>query len=44
VAMMIVAARPALMGDFVASRGQRIGGWLTTLMMAVAAVAMFGFM
>jgi len=44
VAMMIVATRPALMGEFVASRGQRIGGWLTTLMMAAAAVAMFAFM
>ena len=44
VAMMIVAARPALMGAFVATRGQRVGGWLTTLMMTAAAVAMFVFM
>lgn len=41
VAMMIVAARPAQMGKFVASGTQRVFGWLTTAMMAVAAVAMF---
>jgi NRAMP (natural resistance-associated macrophage protein)-like metal ion transporter len=41
VAMMIVASRPEQMGRFVASRSQRIFGWLTTVMMAVAAVALF---
>jgi Mn2+/Fe2+ NRAMP family transporter len=41
VAMMIVASRPAQMGRFVASRNQRVFGWLTTAMMAVAAGAMF---
>jgi NRAMP (natural resistance-associated macrophage protein)-like metal ion transporter len=40
-ATMVVAARRALMGDFVATRGQQIGGWLTTAMMGVASVAMF---
>ena len=40
-AMMIVASRPAQMGKFVATRGQRIGGWATTVMMAVAAVGLF---
>jgi Mn2+/Fe2+ NRAMP family transporter len=44
VAMMIVSSRPAQMGKFVASRGQRIFGWITTLMMAAAAVAMFATM
>jgi NRAMP (natural resistance-associated macrophage protein)-like metal ion transporter len=41
VAMMIVAARSQQMGKFVATRLQRVFGWLTTAMMAVAAVAMF---
>ena len=41
VAMMIVASRSREMGQFVATRTQRIFGWLTTAMMAVAAVAMF---
>jgi Mn2+/Fe2+ NRAMP family transporter len=41
VAMMIVASRSREMGRFVATRTQRIFGWLTTAMMAVAAVAMF---
>jgi NRAMP (natural resistance-associated macrophage protein)-like metal ion transporter len=41
VAMMIVAAKAHQMGRFVATPGQRLFGWLTTAMMAVAAVAMF---
>jgi NRAMP (natural resistance-associated macrophage protein)-like metal ion transporter len=41
VAMMIVAARPAQMGEFVATRSQRVFGWITTVMMGAAAVAMF---
>jgi NRAMP (natural resistance-associated macrophage protein)-like metal ion transporter len=44
VAMMIVVSKPKQMGDFVATRTQRVFGWLTTLMMAVAAVAMFVLM
>jgi NRAMP (natural resistance-associated macrophage protein)-like metal ion transporter len=41
VAMMIVGSRSRQMGRFVANPSQRIFGWLTTAMMAVAAVAMF---
>ena len=41
VAMMIVVCRRDVMGQFVANRGQRIGGWLTTAMMTAASVAMF---
>src|SRR5436190_14767478 len=44
VAMMIVGGRPQQMGKFVATRGQRVFGWLTTAMMAAAAVAMFATM
>jgi len=44
VAMMIVAVRPQQMGKFVATPSQRIFGWLTTAMMAVAAVGMFATM
>jgi len=32
------------MGKFVATRSQRVFGWLTTAMMAAAAVAMFAAM
>jgi hypothetical protein len=32
------------MGKFVASRSQRLFGWITTAMMAAAAVAMFVMM
>ena len=44
VAMMIVASSSRQMGRFTATRTQRVFGWLTTLMMAVAAVAMFVMM
>lgn len=44
VAMMIVASRAKQMGQFVATRTQRIFGWLTTATMAIAAVAMFATM
>jgi Mn2+/Fe2+ NRAMP family transporter len=44
VAMMIVASRPKQMGQFVATGTQRVFGWLTTAMMAAAAVAMFVMM
>ncbi len=40
-ATMIVASRRKLMGIFVATRAQKIGGWLTTAMMAVASAGMF---
>jgi Mn2+/Fe2+ NRAMP family transporter len=42
--MMIVASRARQMGKFVASPVQRLFGWLTTLMMGAAAVAMFATM
>jgi Mn2+/Fe2+ NRAMP family transporter len=42
-AMMIVVARRHEMGDFVATRGQRILGWAVTAIMMVATVAMFAF-
>jgi NRAMP (natural resistance-associated macrophage protein)-like metal ion transporter len=41
--MMIVAARSSLMGQFTATRLQLSLGWLTTAVMAAAAVAMFVF-
>jgi hypothetical protein len=41
VAIMIVASSSRQVGRFAATRTQRIFGWLTTLMMAIAAVAMF---
>ncbi len=44
VAMMIVASRSKQMGKFVATTSQRVLGWLTTAMMAVAAVGMFATM
>lgn len=44
VAMMIVASRAKQMGQFVATRTQRIFGWITTATMAIAAVAMFATM
>jgi NRAMP (natural resistance-associated macrophage protein)-like metal ion transporter len=44
IAMMIVASRRDQMGKFMASPVQRLFGWLTTAMMAVAAVAMFVMM
>jgi Mn2+/Fe2+ NRAMP family transporter len=44
IAMMIVVSKHKQMGKFVATTGQRVFGWLTTVMMAVAAVAMFATM
>ena len=41
VAVMIVGSNSRQMGVFVATRGQRIVGWLATAMMGIAAVAMF---
>jgi Mn2+/Fe2+ NRAMP family transporter len=40
-AMLVVAARPAQMGAFVATLGQRVLGWITTAVMAAAAISMF---
>ena len=41
VAVMIVVSRRRQMGKFVATTSQRVIGWATVAMMAVAAVAMF---
>jgi NRAMP (natural resistance-associated macrophage protein)-like metal ion transporter len=43
-AMMVVASRPKLMGEFVAARWQRVLGWAATAIMAAAAIAMFFLM
>ena len=43
-AMMVVASRPKIMGDFVAARWQRVLGWIATAIMAAAALAMFALM
>ena len=40
VGLMVVITRPAIMGAFAASRTLLALGWLTTVLMAVAAVAM----
>ena len=40
VVMMLMAVRPEIMGQFVISTGLRVLGWLATLMMAVAVLAM----
>jgi Mn2+/Fe2+ NRAMP family transporter len=39
--MMVLAARPAVMGRFVVGRRLRILGWLATFVMAAAVVTMF---
>jgi Mn2+/Fe2+ NRAMP family transporter len=41
VATMIVASHRAHMGEFAATLGQRILGWLTTAMMTIASIGMF---
>ncbi len=43
-AMMVVASRRKLMGEFVAARWQRVLGWAATAIMAAAAIAMFFLM
>jgi len=43
-AMMIMAGRRKLMGDFTASRWQVVLGWLATAIMAAAVIAMFATM
>jgi NRAMP (natural resistance-associated macrophage protein)-like metal ion transporter len=40
-AMMVVASRRKIMGDFVAALWQRLLGWAATAIMAAAAIAMF---
>jgi len=42
--MMLLAAKPAVMGRFVVSRRLRVLGWLATGVMAAAVVAMFAVM
>ncbi len=44
VAMMVVAARRDVMGGFVAAPWQHVLGWLTAILMAAAAIAMFVLM
>jgi NRAMP (natural resistance-associated macrophage protein)-like metal ion transporter len=44
VAMMVMASRRRLMGQFVAARWQKVLGWMATAVMAAAAVAMFVLM
>lgn len=41
VVMMLLAAKPAVMGDFAVSRHLAVVGWLATGVMATAVVAMF---
>jgi Mn2+/Fe2+ NRAMP family transporter len=41
--LMLVVSRRSIMGEFVASRTLKIGGWVTTGVMAIAAIAMFVF-
>jgi Mn2+/Fe2+ NRAMP family transporter len=43
-AMMIVASRREIMGEFRASLWQRVLGWLTFAVMGTAAIAMFVLM
>jgi NRAMP (natural resistance-associated macrophage protein)-like metal ion transporter len=43
-AMMVVASRRKLMGEFVAARWQVVLGWAATAVMTAAAVAMFAMM
>jgi Mn2+/Fe2+ NRAMP family transporter len=43
-AMMIMASRRKLMGDFVAARWQVVLGWAATAVMTAAAVSMFAMM
>jgi NRAMP (natural resistance-associated macrophage protein)-like metal ion transporter len=40
-AMMVLAARPAVMGPFTLGRGLKTIGWIATVVMAMASVAMF---
>jgi Mn2+/Fe2+ NRAMP family transporter len=44
VAMMIVASRRAIMGNFVAAPWQVVLGWAATAVMAAAGLAMFATM
>jgi Mn2+/Fe2+ NRAMP family transporter len=40
-AMMVVADKPAIMGDFRIGRGLRWGGWATSAVMTIAAALLF---
>jgi NRAMP (natural resistance-associated macrophage protein)-like metal ion transporter len=44
VAMMVMASRQRLMGQFVSARWQKVLGWMATAVMTAAAVAMFVLM
>ena len=44
VVMMLLAAKPAVMGEFVIRRKLKVLGWLATLVMATAVIAMFALM
>ena len=44
VVMMLLAAKPAVMGEFVVRRKLKVLGWLATLVMAAAVAAMFALM
>jgi Mn2+/Fe2+ NRAMP family transporter len=39
--MMLMASRPDIMGDFTVTRRLKVLGWLATVTMAIAALAMF---
>lgn len=41
VVMMLMAVKPAIMGEFVITTKLKVLGWLATLMMALAVFAMF---
>ena len=42
--MMLLAAKPAVMGEFVVRRKLKALGWLATLVMAAAVLVMFALM
>ena len=44
VVMMLLAAKPAVMGEFVVRRKLKVLGWLATAVMALAVMAMFALM
>jgi NRAMP (natural resistance-associated macrophage protein)-like metal ion transporter len=44
VVMMLLAAKPAVMGEFVVRRKLKVLGWMATAVMALAVIAMFALM
>ena len=44
VVMMLLAVKPAVMGEFVIRRKLKVLGWLATAVMALAVIAMFVLM